>query len=48
MQNKNENEVLKILTSNGFETTTWNGVHCHIDLQTGKTTKLGVRKQMRD
>jgi hypothetical protein len=29
---------------NGFETTTWNGIFCHINLYTGKTTKLGVTK----
>lgn len=33
-----------IKADDGFESTTWNGVHCHIDLQTGKITKLGMNK----
>jgi hypothetical protein len=33
-----------IATNDGIETTTWNGVHCHIDILTGKVTKLDMKK----
>ena len=28
----------------GFETSTWNGIRCLIDVKTGMTTKLGITK----
>lgn len=36
------NILIKI--SDGVETTTWNGVHCRIDVLTGKVTKLNMKK----
>ena len=33
-----------ISVDSGFETSTWNGIKCHIETKSGKTTQIGVTK----